>query len=121
MVCRLCYWLVLLAETAVLSGRGRMRHQWCGHCKKLAPEYTKAAATLLGGKPRHRVAKVDATVSPRLKARYKIQGFPTLKVGRAVSLKLLAAATLIVVVCASSQMVRTDDKVIDYSGDRTAE
>jgi len=34
---------------------------WCGHCKKLAPEYEKAAATLGEKEPPLYVAKVDTT------------------------------------------------------------
>jgi len=50
---------------------------WCGHCKKLAPEYVQAAASL---SPKGlRIAKVDATVEKALGDRFKIQGFPTLK------------------------------------------
>ena len=70
---------------------------WCGHCKKLAPEYAKAATELRNGKPAHRIAKVDATAAPKVKSRFEIAGFPTLK------------------------MVRTDDKSVDFSGARTAD
>jgi protein disulfide-isomerase-like protein len=44
---------------------------WCGHCKKLAPEYEKAAKTL-------DLAKVDATENNELAKRFNIKGFPTL-------------------------------------------
>eukprot|EP01054_Gregarina_sp_Poly1_P005037 Gregarina_sp_Poly_1__5036@NODE_266_length_10382_cov_507_901212_g232_i0_p2_GENE_NODE_266_length_10382_cov_507_901212_g232_i0NODE_266_length_10382_cov_507_901212_g232_i0_p2_ORF_typecomplete_len480_score90_01Thioredoxin/PF00085_20/2_1e32Thioredoxin/PF00085_20/3_7e03Thioredoxin/PF00085_20/0_78Thioredoxin/PF00085_20/1_7e25Thioredoxin_6/PF13848_6/27Thioredoxin_6/PF13848_6/1_1e10Thioredoxin_6/PF13848_6/6_6e19Thioredoxin_6/PF13848_6/0_084Calsequestrin/PF01216_17/2_8e17Calsequestrin/PF01216_17/5_1Thiored len=49
---------------------------WCGHCKKLAPEYEGAAEVLktdgilLG--------KVDATEEKELAERFDIRGFPTL-------------------------------------------
>jgi len=52
---------------------------WCGHCKKLAPEYA-AAAKILGEKtPPQYVAKVDTTVQEKLGKRFDIKGFPTLK------------------------------------------
>jgi protein disulfide-isomerase-like protein len=49
---------------------------WCGHCKKLAPEYEKAATAL---KDIAVLASVDCTVQENLASRFGIQGFPTLK------------------------------------------
>jgi len=52
---------------------------WCGHCKKLAPEYSQAAAVLKKTDPQVPLAKVDATIEADLATRFGIQGFPTLK------------------------------------------
>ncbi|KAA0170780.1 hypothetical protein FNF27_06478 [Cafeteria roenbergensis] len=52
---------------------------WCGHCKRLAPEYAKAASELLSNDPPLRIAKVDATISNELATKFGVQGFPTMK------------------------------------------
>lgn len=55
---------------------------WCGHCKKLAPEFETAAGKL---KDEGIVlANVDATLEENkaLASKYGIQGFPTLKIFR---------------------------------------
>lgn len=49
---------------------------WCGHCKRLEPEWA-AAATELKGKVK--LGALDATVHTVMASRYGIQGFPTIK------------------------------------------
>jgi len=51
---------------------------WCGHCKKLEPEYAQAAAYFKEQGNKIRLAKVDATVESELAEKYEIRGFPTL-------------------------------------------
>jgi protein disulfide-isomerase-like protein len=53
---------------------------WCGHCKKLAPEYEKAAFMLRAKGSRARLAKMDATAFPAVGKAHGVEGFPTLKV-----------------------------------------
>jgi protein disulfide-isomerase/protein disulfide-isomerase A1 len=48
---------------------------WCGHCKKLTPEYEKAAVELKG---KVALAKVDATEEKEISSKYNVKGFPTL-------------------------------------------
>ena len=52
---------------------------WCGHCKKLAPEWDKAAAALKG---EAQLVKVDCTVETETAQKYEINGYPTIKVFR---------------------------------------
>ena len=50
---------------------------WCGHCKKLEPKW-KAAAAKLHGKVK--IGKIDSDFETAVKDRFKIEGFPTIKV-----------------------------------------
>ena len=52
---------------------------WCGHCKKLAPEYAAAAAQLKASGSQAVLAKVDADSEKELGSRFEVEGFPTLK------------------------------------------
>jgi len=52
---------------------------WCGHCKKLAPEYVQAASELAQSNPNVKLAKVDCTVEKDVCAKFEIKGFPTIK------------------------------------------
>ncbi|XP_071505996.1 protein disulfide-isomerase A6 homolog [Diadema antillarum] len=49
---------------------------WCGHCKRLAPEFGKAATELKG---KVKLGAVDATVHTVISSRFQVQGYPTLK------------------------------------------
>lgn len=49
---------------------------WCGHCKKMAPDFQEAATELKG---KAVLVDLDATVEKDLAQKYDIKGFPTLK------------------------------------------
>ncbi|XP_046982624.1 protein disulfide-isomerase A5 [Schistocerca americana] len=52
---------------------------WCGHCKKMKPEYEKAAETLKAQKIPGVLAALDATKEQAIATRYDVRGYPTLK------------------------------------------
>lgn len=52
---------------------------WCGHCKKLAPEYSKAAKKLKELNSNVFLAKVDSTVEKASAEKQQVKGYPTLK------------------------------------------
>merc|ERR1719158_261212 len=52
---------------------------WCGHCKRLEPEYKKAAAALKADGATTVLAKVDATQETAVAKRFEVRGFPTMK------------------------------------------
>uniref|UniRef100_A0A8C9XYJ7 protein disulfide-isomerase n=1 Tax=Sander lucioperca TaxID=283035 RepID=A0A8C9XYJ7_SANLU len=52
---------------------------WCGHCKKLSPDFEKAATRLKGTV---QLAKVDCTAHSEICGRFGVSGYPTLKIFR---------------------------------------
>ena len=66
------------------AGRGHSRPcppdaPWCGHCKALAPEYSKAAALLAAESAKARLAKVDGPAEAELTEEFAVTTYPTLK------------------------------------------
>uniref|UniRef100_A0A915PNW4 protein disulfide-isomerase n=1 Tax=Setaria digitata TaxID=48799 RepID=A0A915PNW4_9BILA len=55
---------------------------WCGHCKKMAPEFEKAATKLLQNDPPIHLAEVDCTEEKKTCDDFGVSGFPTLKIFR---------------------------------------
>jgi protein disulfide-isomerase A3 len=53
---------------------------WCGHCKRMAPEFDKAAPVLKSNDPPVALIKVDCTVETKICAKHGVSGYPTLKI-----------------------------------------
>ncbi|GJQ69959.1 ERp60 [Trypoxylus dichotomus] len=54
---------------------------WCGHCKRLKPEYAKAAEDLIRYDPPVTLAKVDCTEAGKDTCnKFSVSGYPTLKI-----------------------------------------
>ncbi|XP_045604363.2 protein disulfide-isomerase A3 [Procambarus clarkii] len=54
---------------------------WCGHCKRLKPEFEKAASSLKLNDPPVILAKVDCTEDGKdTCGKYGVSGYPTLKI-----------------------------------------
>merc|ERR1711862_700593 len=52
---------------------------WCGHCKRLAPDWDKAATALKEKGSKGAIAKVDCTVEKTTCSANEVRGYPTLK------------------------------------------
>jgi protein disulfide-isomerase A1 len=52
---------------------------WCGHCKKLKPEYARAATVLKSVAPDVVIGNCDATQEAELAGQFDVKGYPTLK------------------------------------------
>ncbi|GMM32083.1 protein disulfide isomerase [Martiniozyma asiatica (nom. inval.)] len=53
---------------------------WCGHCKKLAPEFSAASDVLAEKDINAKLAQIDCTEEKDLCSKFQIRGYPTLKV-----------------------------------------
>jgi len=56
---------------------------WCGHCKRMKPEFEKAGKTLAANDPPVTLAKVDCTEAGKdTCGRFEVRGYPTVKIFR---------------------------------------
>jgi len=56
---------------------------WCGHCKRMKPEFDKAGKILAANDPPVTLAKVDCTEAGKdTCGRFEVRGYPTVKIFR---------------------------------------
>jgi len=56
---------------------------WCGHCKRMKPEFEKSAPELMANDPPVSLVKVDCTEAGKETCgRFDVKGYPTLKIFR---------------------------------------
>merc|ERR1711909_232971 len=56
---------------------------WCGHCKRMKPEFEKSAGDLLANDPPVSLVKVDCTEAGKdTCGRFEVRGYPTVKIFR---------------------------------------
>lgn len=53
---------------------------WCGHCKRMAPEFDKASSELIRNDPPVALIKVDCTSETKTCGKHGVNGYPTLKI-----------------------------------------
>ena len=51
---------------------------WCGHCKRMKPEYARAASSMKEKGVHGKLAAVDTTIHRALGQRFEIRGYPTI-------------------------------------------
>ncbi|XP_010839310.1 PREDICTED: protein disulfide-isomerase A2 [Bison bison bison] len=66
---------------------------WCGHCRALAPEYSKAAALLAAESARVTLAKVDGPAEPELAEEFAVLQYFGLKAQEAPTLRFINIET----------------------------
>jgi protein disulfide-isomerase A6 len=67
-----------ITEDATTDALVEFYAPWCGHCKKLTPEYEKLAA-VYRNEPGVKIAKIDCDAHAGVCKDFGVQGYPTLK------------------------------------------
>jgi len=100
---------------------------WCGHCKRLAPEYAKAADKLKG---MMKMGAVDCTAHQDLCEEYQVQGFPTMKFfpaesdepedyqGQRTARGITSLAGRLIEMGASVKRIKSKDQLLEGEGTR---
>lgn len=52
---------------------------WCGHCKKMGPDYSQLGVKFHVDGSNIKIAKIDSTIHKGFSEKFGIEGFPTLK------------------------------------------